>query len=391
MFGRIFLSFLYLFSTFGGVLGKDTVVIEGVYEFIPYRDDKVFEAARKKSDFRLAMVDCDWELSIGEIAKTSWPGNSGPEIISTYSEGCIYTVHLIDSEAERKAWGDRYESVKQDLAVAKGYIYPGDYPPPSEPDVMHIWFAYLSDCILANKSGQQRPPYMVNLDNFYLNTNYFSFFEWSTDSEKNNRYVTIIDNGYALTRNPNTKRMQSGNRYLEPYNNGYVGATGKWEKINQISGKDIYYEFEFQKWIPKPSGQSTNDLSLAYKYRCIVTNSFLKNMEIKRPKLPENKVAVFDRRMLSNGYSSIQYVSTNGWISTNHPYIASKIQGPNSFGTTLEEEVARSMKVGHESEPITKRAIVITGIILISLGVGMFYYKTKKIDTLNLTNKNHEK
>ena len=89
----------------------------------------------------------------------------------------VYKVELWSEDEGRKAWGDRYASVKDQLPVATAEIFPGSFPP-YEFVLRDIWFALASGCLTRGSNGVIKGLGGEDLALFY-NTNCFLKYYWT--------------------------------------------------------------------------------------------------------------------------------------------------------------------------------------------------------------------
>jgi len=310
---RATLAVVYLILAVTSLPGADGagVILSGNYEYTVYAGSPTPLHSAKYS----FEVSVDGRLWIIEYKDTSALTNMDAftSAVASCDGTNIYVVQYQKESAVRKAWGDRYDSVKDELPVAMATIYPGDYPPPREFALQNIWLAFASSSLLADARGKAKPPFIADLATCYDN-NYNCDVYWITnETHLGSRELILMADGRIPQEVRINDRVQDV-KLPAPYDKGYTNSVGLWRQLTNIAGVFVPTEFEFSAFAPKPRGRVAEDLMTAYTYRCVVTNIATAPLPSVPTPLPSGRVLVTDRRFAKSEDSRTTYLATRGWF-----------------------------------------------------------------------------
>ncbi|MCX6928291.1 MAG: sigma-70 family RNA polymerase sigma factor [Verrucomicrobia bacterium] len=226
----------------------------------------------------------------------------------------IYLVAMQSEVNAKRAWGDKYESVKNELPVALATIYPGNYPPPVNTFLQAIWLASSSATVLRDPAGRAKPPFYYDLATFY-NTNCYCDYYWTAnEAHPETRQLTFKVDGHIFEKDLSNGQMIDA-RHVPPYDNGYTIAEGAWSGGTNIGGVFVWRRFEFTAFNPKPGGRRSTDLQTSFIEQCVVTNISIVAVPQIPPQLPAGKVCVTD--LTDGDFEKLEerlgYITTDGW------------------------------------------------------------------------------
>jgi hypothetical protein len=309
-----------------GVLGANNTALKlsGNFENAIYQGDPKpktsgtykFEVIIAGSSWVINYESVKWEHNDPFFAKF---GRGAKEEGTASCDGTnIYLVTMQSEVNAKEAWGDQYESMKDDLPAALATIYPGVYPPPVNCFLQPIWLAFASSSVLREPGGRAKPPFSYDLATFY-NTNCYCDYYWATNAAfPEARALIFKDDGHVFEKDHSRNRMIVG-RYAAPYDKGFIGGRGVWSGGTNFAGKFVWRRFELTtfspKFSPKGPGKSSTDLLVSSTERCVITDVSTVAPPPIPPQLPVGKVCVTD---VSDGRferleSRFSYVTSNGW------------------------------------------------------------------------------
>ena len=359
------------------------LIMRGTYDYTINPDDpKPRFSARY--NFEVTVSSCSWIISYEDLSAATNADILNVKSTASCDGTNIYVVRIQSENAVKKAWGNRFESVKNDLPTATAEIFPGIYPPPDEFVLQKIWFAFASSCVFSSSGGREKPPYGVDLAIFYNNTNFYCDYFWtSNENQTGSRQIILMSDGYTFSRDEKNGELRRV-KYAPPYDKGFTNAIGYWSQGRNIAGLFCANEFEFTEFGPKIGARNSADLLRHYTYKCIVTNVRTATIDLIPAKLPDGKILVTDRRFEKEGYSKINYLAPNGWIAADDPFVASRLK--NSQKSTLENEAKISLGVLHP-DPEWKRWII---WLLVALPLSLLFLKGLLEKQKNKPGKKHE-
>ena len=349
-------------TTFGA--DRIGVILNGTCDYVVRPENKtpMYSAHYK---FEVSLSGPLWIIAYED---TSAPTNAdvlNVKGIASCDGTNIYSVQFQNERAVKKAWGNRFDSVKDQLPRAQAEIYPGSYPPPNPIVLQQLWFAFASSGVFTGSSGKAKPPAFVDLAIFY-STNFECAYYWTNTGAT--RQITLKSDGRILGRDLNTGQI----KYLTkpPYTSG----VGFWDRGTNILGVFVPRECEYNEFAPQGAEQNSRGLLKTWAFRCKVTDVRTAVIDQIPTKLPAGRILFTDRRFLKEGYSKVNYISTNAWIATNDSYITSQLL--NRPKMSLEEEFAGTL--GHPAPhsgatPIRYLMWIVMALpVLYLLGKGLF-------------------
>jgi hypothetical protein len=321
-------------------IGGSAAVFSGTYEYIVH-PESASPSFIAHYNFEISLSGCLWIISYEDISALTNTDTLTAKGVASYDGTNIYLVQFQSDQAVKKAWGDRYASVKGSLPIANAEIFPGDYPPPKPFVLQKLWFAFASGCVFNGTSGKAKSPSYADLAIFY-NTNNECSYEWITNvNQPDMRQIVIKSDGSILSRNRNTGSVDHFSR--PGYDKGYTMGVGVWSQMINLGGFNIPRKFEYSEFAPLASNNNSVGQFKTYTYKCIVTNmSGTEVGQIPAP-LVDGSVLVTDRRFIDKGYAKVNYIASNGWIAADDKYITDQLN--NRPKMTLDEEVVRALKV----------------------------------------------
>jgi hypothetical protein len=331
---------LLAISVIGASDPSKGVIVSGSYEY------DVSERYHRRYDFEISLFGCSWIIAYEDPSALTDSNTLVARSVASCDGTNIYHVQFHSEPAVRKAWGDRYESIRADLPVAVANVFPGTYPPPRDFTLVHLWFAFGSGCVFNGSFGSNRPPSSVDLALFYEDPRFLSEYQWSTiDAKVGSREIAFKNNGYFARRDTGSRGKVVYSRYLPPFQNGFISARGVVSQATNCAGMTLPLKFDFTEFVPDYGVTNFKRLRPIYTYTCSVTNVGLVDGAPIPVALPEGRVDVSDIRFQSRGYAQVNYILTNGWIvDTNDEFLISRLQ--NSPKVSLEEEIIGLLDLG---------------------------------------------
>ncbi len=308
-----------VFATFA-VPGADEtgITLSGTYEYSVYSGSSTPQYSAR-FDFQASIAGRAWIIKYEQTADSSNADTSNTKAVASCDGTNIYVVNFQNERTDKKVWGDRYESVKNELPMAMAIIYPGDYPPPQEFALQNIWRAFASSSVFANSKGKAKPPYSVDLATFY-DTNYNCDYYWTTnETQAGCRQLILKSDGHLLDDVRINGKVQHV-KPAAPYDDGFINGVGLLSQVTNIVGLSVPTKFEFTAFSPARRGPTILDaagaLRMAYTYRCTVTDIDTAVISSVPAPLPKGRVLVtdhrFDKRKAPPAHS---FLSTTGkWL-----------------------------------------------------------------------------
>jgi hypothetical protein len=328
----------------GLVMGIDGggSILKGVYDYAVYQGSAQ-PLFSERYNFEVSTKDCSWIINYENASALTNAEILDVKTTASCDGKSIYVVQLQSQMADKAAWGDRYDSVKDRLPAAMAHIYSGDYPPPKESTLQNIWRAFASSCVLAERQGKAKPPFLVDMAVF-SDTNYYCDFHWMTNEVEPHLPTLILTSGDTFyARNPKTGELVRG-KYPPPYDKGYTVGVGHWLKATNIDGFSVPIDFEFTAFSPRSKGTNSADLLRAFTYRCKVTSiESAKTTQIPT-ELSKGKVRISDRRFMNRGQVYITYEAIDG-------------KWPNPNDSYLQRHLATAPKISLEDEALAELGI----------------------------------
>src|SRR6266568_2351023 len=204
------------------------ITVSGNYEYTVYAGSPTPLHSAKYS-FEVSVAGRLWIIEYKDTsALTTMEAFAGA--VASCDGTNIYVVQYQKESAVRKAWGDGYDSVKDELPVAMATIYPGDYPPPREFALQNIWLAFASSSVLADVWGKAKPPFIADLA-FCHNNNYNCDAYWITnETHLRSRKLILMADGRIPQEGRINHRMQQ-TKLPAPYDKGYTNSVGLWRQL----------------------------------------------------------------------------------------------------------------------------------------------------------------
>lgn len=314
--------------------GADVIgmVLNGTCDYI-VRPGNVKPVYSEHYNFEVTVSGGKWTI-VYEVPEAS----RKPEVlhvrgIASCDGKDIYLVQYQGLEAVKQAWGDRFESVRHELPVAQAEIFPGKYPPPNPIVLQQLWFAFASDEVFSGSSGKAKPPAFVDLAIFYR-ADFECLYSWK--NSETTRQLDLRNDGRMPRRELGTGTFSF--RPVPPYTSG----VGLWLRNLDIADIFVPQSFEYTEFAPPAGAQTSGGLLKTWAFRCIVTNAHTGAIAPILATLPVGRVLITDRRFIEEGYSKIDYISTNGWISRDDSYVTAQLV--NRPKLSLEEEFVRTRR-----------------------------------------------
>ena len=320
--------------------------LKGVCEYTLLRPVQPFYSQR--CSFEVSATGGSWVICYEDLAAATNQDLLNVRAVASCDGRNIYFVQFQSEGGNRNAWGAKYESVKGSLPTAIATIYPGTYPPPEQPMLQRLWFALASASVLHPPAGRLKPLECVDLAIFYNNRDFSWDYHVRTDpSLPGQRSMFLTNSGNFIVRDHATGRV-SRLRCAPPYDRGFLAGLGVWRDSTDDAGVAVPAEFEYTGFDPKySSGGGPSELVPGVRYACVVTNTESATIDKLPVPLPAGRVLVIDRRLAKRGWAHLDYVTTNGWLAAEDPFVAFRAR--NSPRVSLEEEVlgALGLKVAH--------------------------------------------
>ena len=351
---------------------KTGVILNGTCEYI-VRPENMSPSYSAHYSFEVSLLGSSWIVTYEDISALTNSNVLNVRGVASCDGTNIYLVQYQNEIAVKKAWGSRYESIKNELPVAQAEIYPGSYPPPNPSILQQLWFAFASSTTFTGSSGKAKPPAFVDLAIFYSAEFECAYF-WS--NSVTTRQITLKSDGRIPGRDIATGQM----KYLK--RSPYTSGVGVWSEVTSIAGVFVGRKFEYAEFAPLAASQNSKDLLKTWAFKCTLTSVRTGAIDQIPTKLPEGRILMTDRRFLASGYSKINYISVTGWIPAENEYVTSQLS--NRPLLSLEDEFAHAL--GSRPAPRTKpvRYVIWAALALplcLLLAKGLFdKLKNKKKD-----------
>jgi hypothetical protein len=290
--------------------------LSGTYEYTLY-DAGEQPIASMNYLFEVSVAGCFWRITYLDTASYTNKALANVRSIATCDGTDIYLIKEQSKSAAIKAWGDRYEQVKDKLLDGLATVFPGSYPPATGSEefvLQNIWLGFASDCVLGATEGKAKPPFLSDLAVFY-STNYSCDYYRSAEGQDLGIGKVIFASGEQFfERNLNDGRIINSIKN-SAFNKGNTNGVGVWRNPTQFSGVTVPREFEFTAFSPRISGTNVDGLLTRYRYRCTVTNIEQRGITALVENIAVGRMAVTDRRFSASGPAAVQYVTTNAILS----------------------------------------------------------------------------
>src|SRR5713101_7359309 len=167
------------------------VALSGTCDYVT-RPENELPLYSARYNFEVSVSGCSWMISYKDTAAATNADLLIARSVASCDGTNIYFVEFHGEAAVKKAWGDRYNSVSNELPRAMAKIYPGDYPPPQEAVLQKLWFAFASSCVLDGSNGRKKPPFLLDPAIFYDDPEFRCAYYWTTnESQPLQRQVTL--------------------------------------------------------------------------------------------------------------------------------------------------------------------------------------------------------
>ena len=301
------------------------VIVRGRAEYIlePNAGRPGFEST---CGFEASVAGCGWVIRYQPWSVSS-RDRVDREVVGSCDGTNIYVVHFVAEAAARKAFGDRYEAMKDQLPVANAEIFPGAYPPPEAWDLQKLWLGLASSCVFRRPRGQVKPVSGVDLAVFYDDARFRCDYHWTTNAaDPAERFLVLWNQGGHPTRDSRDWRLTFA-KYPPPYNHGFTNGIARWTGGRVVAGTFVARSFDFTEFAPQPGGNSPGALRPAYLYRCVVTNITEGEIGPIPPPPPPGSVFVWDRRFEKQGVPRLDYAIRKGaWLSSEEPGLLARVR-----------------------------------------------------------------
>jgi peroxiredoxin len=314
------LAVVYLaFSTIALSGADETgIILSGTYEYSVNLGSRTPQYSAT-FDSQAAVADRAWIIRYEQTADSRNAANLNTKVVASCDGTNIYVVKFQNKRTDKKVWGDRYASVKDELPVAMATIYPGDYPPSQEFALQNIWRAFASSSVFTNSTGKAKPPGRVDFATFY-DPNYYCDYCWTTNDTEPGQRLLIFKTDGNLLREVEINRQSQHVKLAKPSDDGFTNGVGLWKQVTNIAGLSVPTEFDFtqfgqaQRGVTTPNGAGA--LRTLSTYRCTVTNVATAAMPAMPTPLPKGRVYVTDHRFEKlNAPEEQPFVTTTGeWI-----------------------------------------------------------------------------
>ena len=327
------ISFLPCFAS---AEDRGTAVVSGAYETSFYPGGQEKGASWSKYDFEATLSGCSWTIACDGPTSSTRAGEPRLKYVQSCDGTNIYLVELQDKEMDRKAWGDRYASVKSQLPVALAETFPGTFPPQGRP-IRDIWFALASSCLTSNLSGTIKSLGSQDLAVFYRTNFYENYFWRDRPDEPGAREIVLTNDGHYFAWDAASRKMLNA-RYAAPYDKGWTVGVGVYHRWTNVAGIFVPLDFEYTGYSPSLSGKVASDLLRVKVWKCTVTRFRVGVAEQIPPALPKGNVHVKDRRFIQAGYASVGYAVTNGhWLAENDPHLLNLVAHARRMSLDVEQ------------------------------------------------------
>lgn len=348
------------------------VRLQGSYDYVvrPENRTPLFSA---RYNFEVIIAGCSWIISYEDLSAATNANVLNVRATASCDGTNIYLVQYHSESAVKNVWGRRYDSVKQELAMANAKIFPGNYPPPEEFTLHTIWFALSANCVLGASTGRAKPLQYADLAVFYGRADYDSGYVRTVDQHNPGTHlITLTNDGSFLVRDEVDGRVRRF-LYAPPYDEGFVEGVGVWRGVTNVGDVRVANQFEFTGFAPKYEHQpntSGRGHSKSFErtlfFRCTVTNIAAATIGEIPPQLPNFRVFIIDRRLANEGWARIAYHATNVWLPLEDVMKIAQSRPKSSF----ESEVL--VQIGARA-PATKSAFVKYLIcLLLALPLGLW-------------------
>jgi hypothetical protein len=366
------------------VANPASITLEGDFSYSLYQGNvSALFSANYKFKAELSGSGCSWIIHYEDVAaRTNADLLDG--ITTASCDGTnIYVVHIPNEIAVKKAWGDKFAAVRGELPAAMVSIYSGAYPPPKEPPLQHLWLALASHCLIGEKGGKTKPPYLVDMAIFEKEDFSCDYYWEINNNDPTVRKLVLKSDGRTWRRDPVTGAIENL-ELAPPFDKGYTRGEGVWRKGTNVGGIFLPLEYEFTGFLPVQ--QASNQLKVSFINRCIVNSVHGSELAQIPTPLPEGKVLVDDRRFADQGNAIVSYTVSNRWPRKTDSELQSLVASKSK--ETTEQEVLRDLGLrtidGLPIRSSKKRIVVILLIAFPSLLVFSWLLYTK----VGITNKN---
>ncbi len=325
--------------TAASATGKAGIVLSGSYEFLSYARNV---ALSYSYDFEASICGCAWIISCEGPTVSSDPKMPKMKWVGSCDGTNIYLVEVHDDDMHKKAWGDRYSTVKDQLEVATAEIFPGDFPPPARAtELRHIWFALASGCVVGSTNGRMKTLGGEDLAVFYSTNCYMNYYWTNNTAEPGARVIVLQSDGHFFGRDYRTGETFKEARYAAPFDKGFTYGIGVYHQWTNVAATFVPIEFEFTAFTPKPDAKVVSDLEKWNGYKCTVSKFRSTVLERIPPDLPKGKVLVTDRRFLADGYATVNYAVTNGrWLAADDSNLVKGVAHTRKVSLDVEQGFA---------------------------------------------------
>jgi len=319
-------------------------------------------------NFEATISGCCWKISYEGPTETTITDILKEKCIATCDGTNVYICEFQLEDMARKAWGNRYASVKDQLPVAMAEILPGTYPARKQV-ILHTWLALASGCVLSGDGGRTRPPYIEDLAMFYNTNSLECLYSWGT-SDSGSRRIVFKSDGRLMERDQETGKL-SETKFLPPYDEGFTIGEGVYRESTNIGGISVPLLFEFDGFAPTNTGKSAAELRRINHYSCRVSELHSAAYDQISSELPKGLVLVTDRRFEQDGLGSVKYSVTNGlWPAPDDSHFKKVVAMTPRI--SLESEVIRDMGLPRRPRWNVTRLII---WILLFLPLGLIVFK----------------
>ena len=293
-------------------------VVSGVYELSFYPGGKENARSWAKYDFEASLCGCSWAITCDGPMSSSDPSEARVKRTWSSDGTNIYLVEFHTEEGARKAFGDRYASVKDQLEVALAEIFPGTFPPPRGV-ITDIWFGLASSCLTSNSNGTIKSLGYADLAVFYTTNFYLNYFWRDPPDEPGTREIVLRSDGHFFAWDAASRRIINAT-YAAPYDRGWTVGVGVYRRWTNMAGIFVPLEFEYTGYSPSLTGEAATDLVRVKVCKCTVSACRAGVAGQIPPPLPMGRVIVTDRRFIPAGYATVNYLAINGaWLAQDDP------------------------------------------------------------------------
>jgi hypothetical protein len=357
----------------------EALVLEGIYHY-SLLQGSTSPRYVTSAEFRVTRDPaCNWLIEYRESLRG---GTNAPTLIERTSAGCdgsqIYVLQVHREEVVKTTWGNRFESMRDQLPVGTAEILPGNYPAPNDAILQHLWMAYAFDCALPPPKGVAKPPFVTDLAAFFHPENVCEYRWFAAKGERAARRFELLGNGTQLERDRTTGEL-SPFTLPSPYDRGYRMGEGVWLAEGKSGSFVFPSEFRFAAFSPRPDGVRADQVFTAYEYTCRITNTTSSDLETVLPRLSGGAVFVRDRRLSQTGAGSLSYAISNEWLTASDDRLLRLLE--RSPKVSLEQESRQE----HFGQPPSGRGSagtrvmrVVFSLLLAAPLFGWVFYRLSK-------------